>query len=310
MGKTAFIFPGQGAQYVGMGKDFYEGFEASRNIYDRAEELLSMDIKGLCFEENSLLNITRYTQPAMAVTCLAILAQIEELGFRPDYYAGLSLGEYPAVIGAGALSFEEGIPLVKIRGELMESAVPEGKGSMAAVLGLDTRVIEETLEKIEGIVVIANYNCPGQTVISGEKEAVAAASEELAKAGAKRVISLNVSGPFHSPMLKEAGEKLLDSLHSIKVQDPAIPYVANVDGNIVRIKDSIRESLSRQVYSSVRWESCVRTLLAEGVDLFVEIGPGKTLSSFIKKIDKQAAVINVEKAEDLNRLKEVLHARG
>lgn len=310
MGKTAFIFPGQGAQYAGMGKDFYEEFEASREVYDRAEELLSMNIKELCFTENPLLSVTRYTQPSMAVTCLAIWASIKEFGFIPDYYAGLSLGEYPAVIAAGGISFEEGIPLVKIRGELMESAVPEGRGGMAAVLGLDTDKIEEALQNVSGTVVIANYNCPGQIVISGEKEAVEAASEELIKAGAKRVIPLKVSGPFHSPLLKEAGEKLLERLGDLTVHTPTIPYVANVDGNIVSIKDNIRESLSRQVYSSVRWEDSVRTLLAEGVDLFVEIGPGKTLSGFIKKIDKQAAVINIEKTEDFNKLKEVLHARG
>lgn len=310
MGKTAFIFPGQGAQYAGMGKDFYEEFQASRRIFDKAEELLGMDLKELCFEENSQLNITRYTQPAMAVTCLAMLAGIRELGFSPDYYAGLSLGEYPAVIASGALSFEEGIPLVKLRGELMEEAVPEGKGGMAAVLGLDTKTIEEVLDKAEGTVVIANYNCPGQTVISGEKEAVNKASEELTKAGAKRVLPLKVSGPFHSPLLKEAGIKLLEGLDKVTVKNPDIPYAANVDGKVVRTQDTIRESLSRQVYSSVRWEECVRTLLAEGVDLFIEIGPGKTLSGFIKKIEKEALAVNVEKTGDLEKLKEVLHARG
>jgi [acyl-carrier-protein] S-malonyltransferase len=239
-----------------------------------------------------------------------MLAAVKELGVTPDYYAGLSLGEYPAVIASGAISFEDGIPLVKVRGELMESAVPEGKGGMAAVLGLDTKIIEEVLVKAEGAVVIANYNCPGQIVISGEKKAVTQISEELAKAGAKRVLPLNVSGPFHSPMLKGAGEKLLDKLKDVTVNSPAIPYTANVDATVVTTGDNIRESLSRQVYSSVRWEECVRTLLAEGVDLFVEIGPGKTLAGFIKKIEKEIPVINIEKAGDLEKLKEALHARG
>lgn len=308
MGKTAFLFPGQGAQYAGMGKDFYDEFQTSREIYDKAGELLSMDIKGLCFEENTKLNITRYTQPAMAVTCLAILAKIKDLGMNPDYYAGLSLGEYPAVIASGAISFEEGIPLIKARGELMEDAVPEGKGAMAAVLGLDTKVIEEVLQGAEGTVAVANYNCPGQTVISGDKKAVKDASEELLKAGAKRVLPLNVSGPFHSPMLKEAGEQLAEKLKDVTVKDPAVPYVANVNAGIIRSGSSIKDILSRQVYSPVRWEECVRTLLDEGVDLFVEIGPGKTLAGFIKKIDKQVSVVNVEKTEDLNKLKEVLYA--
>ncbi|MDF2474158.1 MAG: Malonyl CoA-acyl carrier protein transacylase [Anaerocolumna sp.] len=306
MGKVAFIFPGQGAQYVGMGKDFYEKFEDSKAVFDKATKILGIDMAKLCFEENDDINITEYTQIAMVTTCMAILTQVNKLGIKPDVCAGLSLGEYAAMMASNVLSFEEGIRVVRERGMLMQNAVTPGLGAMAAVLGAETELIEKVCEETDGIVTIANYNCPGQIVISGEKAAVEQAAETLKSHGVKRVIMLNVSGPFHSYMLKEAGEKLGSVLKTVKINDPAVPYVANVNGAYVETSDNIRDLLSKQVYSPVKWQQSVETMIAAGVDTFIEIGPGKTLSAFVKKIDKNCKVANVEKAEDLEKLQEVI----
>ncbi|WP_099467556.1 ACP S-malonyltransferase [Konateibacter massiliensis] len=304
MSKIAFIFPGQGAQYVGMGKDFYENSEVAKSIFDKATELGSEDMTKLCFEENDKLNITEYTQIAMLTVCAAMLAEIENRGYKPQVCAGLSLGEYSGLLAAGVLSFEEAFKIVEKRGRFMQEAVPTG-GAMAAVLGLETLKIEETLKTVDGIVQIANYNCPGQIVISGEEKAVEAAGEALTAAGAKRVLKLNVSGPFHSLMLKEAGEKLKTVLDGAKLEDVAIPYVSNVTADYVTDKAPITDLLEKQVYSSVKWQQSVEKMLAEGVDTFVEIGPGKTLSGFMKKIDKTVKVMNIEKYEDLEKLTEL-----
>ncbi|MDF2609423.1 MAG: Malonyl CoA-acyl carrier protein transacylase [Lachnospiraceae bacterium] len=306
MGKVAFIFPGQGAQYVGMGKDFYEKFEDSKAVFDKATKILGIDMAKLCFEENDDINITEYTQIAMVTTCMAILTQVNKLGIKPDVCAGLSLGEYAAMMASNVLSFEEGIRVVRERGMLMQNAVTTGLGAMAAVLGAETELIEKVCEETDGIVTIANYNCPGQIVISGEKAAVEQAAETLKSHGVKRVIMLNVSGPFHSYMLKEAGEKLGSVLKTVKIQNPFVPYVANVNGAYVETSDNIRDLLSKQVYSPVKWQQSVETMIAAGVDTFIEIGPGKTLSAFVKKIDKNCKVANVEKAEDLEKLQEVI----
>lgn len=308
MGKVAFIFPGQGAQYVGMGKDFYEKFEDSKAIFDKATEILGIDMAKLCFEENDNINITEYTQIAMVTTCMALLQQVNKYDIKPDVCAGLSLGEYPAMMASDVMSFEEGIKVVRERGMLMQNAVAPGLGAMAAILGADTAVIEKVCEETDGIVTIANYNCPGQIVISGEKAAVEQAGETLKNLGVKRVVMLNVSGPFHSPMLKEAGEKLSKVLEPVDIKNPSIPYVANVDASFIDKSDLIRDLLSKQVYSPVKWQQSVENMIAAGVDTFVEIGPGKTLSSFIKKIDKTCNVVNVDKVEDLEKLQEVIHA--
>lgn len=302
MGKTAFIFPGQGAQYCGMGQDFYENSKTAKAVFDRATELLGFSMPELCFEKNDRLDITEYTQAAMVTVSVAMMKVMEEQGFRPDVAAGLSLGEYPALVAAGVMSADDAILTVRKRGILMQEAVPAGIGSMSAVLGMTAEQINEVVDPIENVQV-ANYNCPGQIVISGKKEAVEEASEKLKEAGARRVLPLNVSGPFHSYLLEDAGKKLGEYLENVTISEPVIPYVANVTAQYVTSAADVKPLLKKQVSSSVRWQQSVETMLADGVDRFIEIGPGKTLSGFIKKIDKGAAVLNIEKLEDLEKLK-------
>ena len=296
MSRIAFVFPGQGAQYFGMGKDFYENNSASRAVYDKAGEITGLDIKKLCFEENDKLNITEYTQIALLTTELAMLKAVTQKGLVPEVTAGLSLGEYAALVAAGKLSEEDAMKVVRQRGIFMQEAVPTG-GAMAAVLGLDFAKVEEICAGTNGIVELANYNCPGQIVISGEEAAVLAASEALKAAGAKRVAALNVSGPFHSSMLKGAGEKLAGPLSEADFKDSSIPYVANTTAQYVSDKNEIKQLLVRQVSSSVRWEQSVRLMLENGIDTFIEIGPGKTLAGFLKRIDRKAVCMNIGTVE-------------
>lgn len=304
MGKTAFLFPGQGAQYAGMAEDFC-AFPEAAGIINKASDLLSMDMAELLFTENEKLNQTEYTQPAMLTAVAAMLTQVEKTGVVPDVCAGLSLGEYPAMLLSGVMSFEAMLPAVRKRGQLMEQAAA-GTGRMAAVLGLAAETVEEICASIEqsgaGTVAPANYNCPGQIVISGETEAVEKASSELVKAGAKRVLPLKVSGPFHSALLKAAGEELYRYLGDVTVLPPKIPYLANLTANYVTAESDIREILGKQVYSPVKWQQTIEKMIADGVDTFVEIGPGKTLAGFLRKTDRTKTMINIEKAADLEKL--------
>ena len=260
MGKTAFIFPGQGAQVCGMGQDFYENSETAKAVFDRATKLLGFSVPELCFEKNDRLDITEYTQAAMVTTSVAMMKVMEERGIHADVAAGLSLGEYCALAAAGVMSDADAITTVRQRGILMQQAVPVGIGSMAAVLGMEASAIEEVLASMDDVQ-IANYNCPGQIVISGKKEAVEAAAESLKAAGAKRVIPLKVSGPFHSRMLTEAGKKLGQVLENVSVSKPQIPYVANVTAQYVTDAESVKPLLEKQVSSSVRWQQSVEMLM-------------------------------------------------
>lgn len=295
--KRVFMFPGQGAQYIGMGKEFFDRFPVSRAAYDMASEITGLDIAGLCFEENDKINITEYTQICMLTTETAIYAALKEQGIEPDYTAGLSLGEYGALVASGVVSMKDAFSIVRKRGCYMQEAVPTG-GAMSAVLGLGADEIEKICADTEGMVSIANYNCPGQIVITGEEKAVGEAGEACRAAGAKRVVPLKVSGPFHSPMLKTAEEKLEKALQDIEILNFTIPYVANVTGDYVTDKAQVKPLLARQVTSSVRWQQTIERLLADGADEFVEIGPGRTLSGFMRKINREVKTVSIDKMED------------
>lgn len=300
-GKTAWIFPGQGAQKCGMGKDFYEKSTAARQIYDEASRLLGLDMAALCFEENERLDQTEYTQAALVTTCLAMAEALRDVLPAPDVTAGLSLGEYCAIAVAGGMRIEDAVTTVRKRGIFMQNAVPDGKGAMSAVLGLTGEQIEAAIAGLEGVY-IANYNCPGQIVITGYAQGVEKASEVLLEAGAKRVLPLKVSGPFHSPMMKEAGEKLEQVLQEIELSPLRIPYVTNVTAEYVKEIDDTRKLLKEQVASSVRWQQSMERMIADGVTTFIEIGPGRTLAGFLKKISRDVKVINIAAWEDREKL--------
>ncbi len=308
MNKIAFVFPGQGAQYVGMAKDFYDTFPESKEIFSKAGNLLGIDMAKLCFEENNQLNETEYTQIAMLTACMAIYEAVKKVKIIPQMTAGLSLGEYMALVVNGALNFEEAVVLVQKRGRFMANEVPDHKGTMAAVLGLENDKVEEICAYIakeeNNIVQPANYNCPGQIVISGEANTVMKAVEALKEAKAKRVLPLNVSGPFHSSMLVGAGKKLAEELNKIDIRPFTIPYVTNVTAEVVNDESIVKELLEKQISSSVKWQQSIENMIAKGITHFVEIGPGRTLSGFIKKIDKTVNVLNIEKVEDLDKLKD------
>lgn len=303
MGKVAFMFPGQGAQYVGMGKDFYETYDTAKRVYELASKVSGLDIEGICFTENDKINITEFTQIAMLTTEVAILKVLEENGIHPDICAGLSLGEYGALAAADVMDLEDLFSLILKRGLYMQQAYPVG-GAMSAVLGLDMETVDRTCRQCDGIVSVANDNCPGQIVITGEEKAVKQASELLLEKGAKRCIPLTVSGPFHSSLLCGAGEKLAAELAKVTLRDPKVPYVCNLESTPVNKKDNIKKLLEKQVSGTVRFRESIEYMLQDGVDVFIEVGPGKTLSGFVKKINRDVTVYQVATVADFQNLLE------
>lgn len=313
--KIAFIFSGQGSQYIGMGKELYDNIPSCKKIYDKANEVLGFDLKELIFNgDKEELNITENTQPAILTTSIAILQAIKDKGINPDIVAGLSLGEYSALVASEALDFETAVSLVKKRGRFMQEAVPQGVGSMVAVIGLDENKIKEVLKiaSEKGIGEIANYNTNSQIVIGGEREAVEFASELLKECGARRVIPLKVSGPFHTSLLNEASIKLKNEFENIHFNDPKIKIITNVTADFIENGNEIKELLINQVKSSVRWSETIEKMLDEGIDTFIEIGPLKTLSSFVREISKErkatVKIFNVEDLKSLNKTLEGMEA--
>lgn len=299
--KIAFLYPGQGAQKVGMGKDFYENYDVAKEVFEVASEVLGKDITKICFEENEEINQTKYTQIAMLATEIAITKVLREEGIIPQLTAGLSLGEYASLFTSGAVNETDVLKAIKIRGNLMETAVPTGLGGMCAIMGLSGYEVEDALKDINGIEV-ANYNTEKQIVITGESAKMEEAKEKMFEAGAKICTDLFVSGPFHSKMLTEAGSELRKVLDEMEIGNINIPYVSNVNAEIISEPSDITNLLEKQVSNSVRWLQSMEKLMAEGVDLFVEVGPGHSLSKMIKKISKSVAVVTVGNIKDMEKL--------
>lgn len=303
MTKIAFLFPGQGSQKIGMGKDLFDQEAVSKAVFEEADKTLGFELSSMIFEGDAEeLTLTYNAQPALLTTSIAILKKFEESGIKADYAAGHSLGEYTALVATGALSFQGAVYAVRKRGELMNEAVPAGEGAMAAILGLDqAALLEVTKEVTESghLVELANLNCPGQIVISGTAKGVELASEKAKEKGAKRAIALEVSGPFHSALMKPAAEKFTDVLSKLDISDAKTPVISNVTADIVTSRDAIETKLIEQLYSPVRFEESVERLIDLGVTTFIEIGPGKVLSGLVKKVNRRLTTISVSDQETI-----------
>lgn len=310
--KIAFLYPGQGAQKNGMMQDFYENCDKAREMFDTASRISGYNVPELCFAEKEELNQTRYTQVCLLTACMAATEVLEEKGVRPDYTCGLSLGEYTALVASGAMSFEDAIKLVTVRGKIMEEAAPD-IGGMSAVLGMDEESLRAAIDGLDGVYA-ANFNCPGQIVITGYKEAVEKAGEVLLEKGAKRVKPLKCSGPFHSPIMEKAGKELRHYIDEVDFAELRAPYAANLTGGIVENQAEIPDLLEKQVSGSVRMQQDLEALAKAGVDTFIEIGPGKIMSGFVKKTLTDVEILNVETLADIEtvsaRIKEKAEAEA
>lgn len=298
----AFVFPGQGSQYTGMGKDI---IERARDLFDTASNIVGFDLAKLCRDgPDTELSRTENTQPAILTVCYALLREVLAIDIKPDFVAGHSLGEYTSALCADVFSFSDAVKITRKRGQLMQSAQPEGRGAMAAILGLSEDIVKHICKNVSsGYVDVANFNCPGQIVISGETPAVKEASELARQNGAKKVVILQVSIPSHCALMKESAEKLEEFLRGFKFNDAKIPIVSNVDASEKRFSTEIIDAFLRQLYSPVRWQDCVKYMISKGVNIFIEIGPGKVLSGLIRRIDPQVKVLNVESINDLEKLR-------